>query len=143
MFNSVQLRYASTYKQISIETLVDGADAHQLIEILFAALQLSLRTVEEALGRRDVAAKGVAILKSVRIIEEGLKSALNMRQGGELASNFAALYDYCCTRLTLANLNNDPAAVQEVQRLIEILATSWQQIDPRRLEQIPLVALEH
>lgn len=136
-------RHASIYRDVGLETLVDGANPHQLITILFEALQQTLRTAENALGRRDVAAKGAAILKSVRIIEEGLKSALNQRQGGELASNFAALYDYCGQRLTQANLNNDLSLVQEVKNLIHIMASGWQQIDPTRLTAAPISVLEH
>jgi len=38
------------------------------------------------------------------------------------------LYDYCTQRLTHANLHNDPAAIEEVQRLIAPVADAWRQI---------------
>jgi flagellar protein FliS len=78
--------------------------------------------------RHDVVAKGMAIGKSIRIMEEGLKAGLNLNDGGELAGNLKGLYDYSIQRLTLANLRNDAAPVHEVLNLIEPLADSWKQI---------------
>ncbi len=65
------------------------------------------------------------ISKAIRIIEEGLNTGLDRVDGGELAENLGALYDYCVRRLTLANARNDDALMQEVQRLIEPLAQAW------------------
>ena len=66
--------------------------------------------------------------KSVRILEEGLKGGLNPAQGGEIARNLGALYDYCIGRLTLANLRNDVALLEEVVHLIAPVAQSWNEI---------------
>jgi flagellar protein FliS len=76
-----------------------------------------------------VAAKGRAITKAVRLLDEGLKAALNP-DGGELSVNLGNLYDYCIRRLTEANLHNDVAAVDEVKRLIEPVADGWRAIRP-------------
>ena len=48
--------------------------------------------------------------------------------GGELAENLGALYDYCMRRLILANARNDDAIMQEVMRLIEPVAQGWNEI---------------
>jgi flagellar protein FliS len=68
----------------------------------------------------------------VRIFEEGLIAPLNLEQGGEIAANLSALYGYCVTRLTLANVKNDVAGLEEVSRLIEPVASSWKQINGQR-----------
>ncbi|WP_065709787.1 flagellar export chaperone FliS, partial [Acinetobacter baumannii] len=81
-----------------------------------------------ALARGDVAIKGEKIVKAVRIIDEGLKPALNMEQGGELAANLRDLYEFCVARLTQANLRNDDGALADVLRVIEPLAQGWKQI---------------
>jgi flagellar protein FliS len=128
MFTSVTTRAASAYKRVGIETSVDGADSHQLINLLFDAVLQTIGAAREAMGRKDIATKGQAICKAVRILDEGLKGALNEESGGEIARNLSSLYDYCCTRLTLANLNNDDALLVEVQRLIEPVASAWKQI---------------
>lgn len=128
MFISVNSRAAAAYKRVAADTSVQGADPHQLVSMLFDTLLQSLGRARGALQARDIAAKGAAIGKAVRILEEGLKAGLNMEQGGELAHNLRAVYDYSILRLTQANLRNDDAALAEVVALIEPVADSWKQI---------------
>lgn len=128
MFTSVSSRAASAYKRVAAETSVQGADPHQLVGLLFDALLQSVAAARGAMARGDVPAKGSAIVKAVRIIEEGLKAGLNLQQGGEIAANLHQLYDYSILRLTQANLKNDAAALEEVARLIEPVAESWKLI---------------
>lgn len=129
MFTSVNLRAANAYKRIAAETSVQGASPHRLVGLLFDALLQSIATARGALARGDIATKGAAIGKSVRIIEEGLKAGLNLDQGGALAANLHATYSYSVVRLTQANARNDPAALAEVAQLIEPLVDAWKRID--------------
>lgn len=129
MFTSVNARVAAAaYRKIAAVTSVDSASPHDLVALLFDALQRHLQTAAGALERKDIAAKGEAIGKAVRIIEEGLKAGLNLAEGGEIASNLHDLYGYCVVRLTHANLRNDVAALEEVRQLIEPIAQSWKSI---------------
>jgi flagellar protein FliS len=128
MFTSVNSRAAAAYKRVATDTVVQTADPHQLVSLLFDALLQSLARARGALEAGDVAAKGEAIGKAVRILEEGLKAGLNMEQGGELAQNLRGLYGYTVTRLTHANLHNDAAALTEVIELIKPVTDSWQSI---------------
>ena len=128
MFTSVTTRAASAYKRVAVETGVQGADPHQLVGLLYDALLQSMNQARGAIERGEVEVKGAALGKAVRILEEGLKAGLNLREGGELAHNLKGLYDFSVTRLTHANLRNDSAAVAQVVELIEPLAQSWQQI---------------
>lgn len=128
MFTSVSSRSASAYKRVSVETAVDQADPHQLVNMLFEGLLTAVGAGRAAMARGDIATKGAQISKAVRIIEEGLKLALNLEQGGDLAANLNGLYGYCVLRLTQANLRNDDAALADVIRVIEPLAQGWKQI---------------
>ncbi|QHE88094.1 flagellar export chaperone FliS [Hydrogenophaga sp. BPS33] len=128
MFTSVNTRAASAYKRVAVDTGVQTADPHTLVAMLFEALIQSLNLARGALERQDVVAKGMAIGKSIRIMEEGLKAGLNLKEGGQLAANLKSLYDYSIQRLTLANLRNDIAPIREVLNLIEPLADSWKQM---------------
>ncbi len=128
MFTSVSSRSASAYKRVAVETGVDQANPHQLVNLLFEALLQHMGSARAALKRGDVAVKGQEIVKAVRIIDEGLKPALNLAQGGDLAANLNGLYGYCVLRLTQANLHNDDAALADVIRVIEPLAQGWKQI---------------
>lgn len=140
MFTSVNARAASAYQRIATETSVQAADPHQLVGLLFDALLRSIAAARGALARHDTAAKGEALGKAVRIIEEGLKAGLNLREGGEIARNLHQLYGYSVLRLTQANLHNDAAALEEVSQLIEPLAESWKLIQGRGPAYLQAVA---
>jgi flagellar protein FliS len=128
MFTPVNMRSANAYRTVGIETAVSGADAHQLIDMLYEALLTSLGATKLAMQSNDIVAKGRTLGRAQRLIEEGLKAALNESQGGELAVNLRALYDYCVVRLTEANLRSDVAAIEEVEGLIRPVADAWKQI---------------
>ncbi len=130
MYTPVSSRAASAYRQVGVQSGVDSASPHMLIKMLFDGLIQSLNAARGALQRGDIAEKGRQIGKAVRILEEGLKGGLNPAQGGEIAGNLAALYDYCVSRLTLANMRNDLALVEEVVSLITPVAQSWSEIGP-------------
>lgn len=137
MFTSVNARMASTYKRVNAETGVNGADPHYLIEMLYTGLLQALLDAQGSIKRRDIPAKGQAIGKAVRILEEGLKGALNRVEGGEVAERLSALYDYCVMRLTQANLRSDAAMVEEVIRLMTPVADAWKQIKGQTMVSPP------
>lgn len=127
---------ASAYRQVSVETSVDHATPHNLVEMLFEGLLVAVGAARAALQRGDIKSKCQQIVVAVRILEEGLKCALNLEQGGELAANLDQLYGYCVLRLTQANARNDDTALAEVARLIEPLAKSWKQIGQATYPQL-------
>lgn len=128
MFTSASHRAASAYKRVAVETSVQGADPHTLVGLLFDALLQSIAEARGAMVRGDTVTKGAALGKAVRILEEGLKAGLNLREGGEIATNLRDLYNYSTLRLTQANLRNDAKALEEVSKLIEPVAQSWKVI---------------
>ena len=128
MFMPVNMRSASAYQRVGVETAVTGADPHQLVSLLYEALKLSLGKAKIAIDNKDIASKGQAIGRAVRLIEEGLKAGLNDAQGGELAGNLRSLYDYCILRLSEANLYTDKSMVEEVEGLIRPVSEAWEQI---------------
>jgi len=128
MYTPVSSRAASAYRQVGVQSFVDNATPHMLIKMLFDGLMQSLNAARGAMQRGEIDEKGRHLGKAVRIIEEGLKGGLNPEQGGDIAANLRALYDYCVKRLTLANLRNDITLVEEVVELITPVAQSWEQI---------------
>lgn len=129
MFTSVSARSASAYKRASVDASVEMASPHQLVTLLFEALQRSLGAASLAMQAGDVSAKCNHISSAIRILEEGLIAPLDLSKGGELASNLKNLYEYCVGRLVFANAKNDLALLDEVKRLIEPVASGWKQID--------------
>ena len=128
MFTPVNMRSANSYRNVGLETSVSGATPHQLVSLLFDALQQSLVSAKGSIMSGDIPAKGRSISRAVRILEEGLKAGLDAERGGELAVNLRSLYDFCIFRITEANLRNDAAIIDEVIRVIHPVADGWNQI---------------
>ena len=123
---------ATAYHRINVETGIETASPHKLTALLFEGALAAIASARGALQRGDIPAKGREIGRAARIVEEGLRGTLDREAGGELAANLDALYAYIGMRLTLANLNNDDAALQECATLIGPLAEAWNRIDPAR-----------
>ena len=49
-------------------------------------------------------------------------------RGGQIAASLDSLYEYMSGRLLTANINNAPAIVEEVQRLLTELRDAWNAI---------------
>ena len=128
MFSAYSPRAANAYQRINVETSMHTIDQHQLVSLLYEGVLNSIATARGAMARGDVLGKVNAIAKAVRILEEGLSTSLDKVDGGELAENLGALYDYCMRRLILANAHNDDAMLEEVAHLFEPIAQGWNQI---------------
>ena len=128
MFATHSPRAASAYQRINVETSMHTMNQHQLVALLYQGALGAIASARGAMARGDVLGKCNGISKAIRIIEEGLNTGLDRVDGGELAENLGSLYDYCVRRLTLANARNDDALMQEVMRLIEPVATGWNEI---------------
>ena len=118
----------SAYRRTGIDTGVAAASPHQLVQMLFDAALEAIRQAEVHLKSGEVATKGAALGKAVRIVEEGLKASIDRGAGGALAEQLASLYDYATLRLLQANLRNDDRALREVAGLLGELRSAWAQI---------------
>ena len=116
------------YAKVGVESGVVAADPHKLISMLYQGALLAIANAKNAILRKDIAAKGLAISKAIAIIEDGLIVSLDKKAGGELAQNLASLYEYMCACLISANLKNDMAALDEVARLLNDLKGAWDSI---------------
>jgi len=119
---------AAAYAAVGLETGVPNADPHRLVLMLFDGAIMAIATAGNHLKSGQIGPKGEAISKAIDIVANGLKASLDMQGGGELAERLGALYDYMCARLLHANLKNDPAALEEVSRLLGELKGAWEEI---------------
>lgn len=120
----------NAYKNVGLESNVLSADPHKLILMLYQGVLLAIASAKNQMLRQEIAAKGASISKAMRIIDEGLRGSLDMNVGGELSQSLAALYDYMCQRLLIANLKNDPAVLDEISGLLSELKGAWEAIRP-------------
>lgn len=107
---------------------VDTSDNVKLVSLLFDGAVNFLKVARGKMEQRDIAGKGIYIGKVTAIVGE-LSSSLNMEEGGEIARNLRRLYDFVLGRLLKANLKNDIAALNEAERVLEMLRQGWKEME--------------
>lgn len=128
-FASHGQRASTMYNRVGVETDVLQASPHRLVGLLFDGAQDAMTQGLGAIRAQNVEAKNRALSRAVRILDEGLKAALNM-DAGNLARDLNDLYAYMSMRLTYANLHSDAAAVEECMRLLQPIRDAWSNIAP-------------
>jgi flagellar secretion chaperone FliS len=125
---------AAQYRAVRSHGLVAGASPSRLVQVMFehilsnlAAAQGCMERIRGNLPMNEVAAKGKAVGKAVRLIGQ-LNGTLDMERGGQIAENLRALYLYMLDRLTAANVTNDARIVAEVSSLVRKIKSGWDQI---------------
>src|SRR5450830_1331035 len=127
MFGSPQ-RGVNAYAKVGLETGVASASPHKLITMLYDGAIVAILNGMTQMKAGNIEEKGKALSKAIQILDNGLRASLDREAGGEIARNLDALYEYMSSRLLTANLQNDPAILQEVHGLLVDLRDTWQQI---------------
>lgn len=120
------------YAKVDVETGVDAADPHRLVQMLFDGAITAVIHAQRHLITGATAARGESISKAITIIEEGLLASLDVKAGGVMAQNLASLYDYMTRRLLTASVKGDSAALDEVKILLGELKGAWAAITPKK-----------
>lgn len=115
------------YKSIELQTRIESASPHQLIDLLLQGARSHIATAQGNIQRNQISEKGEHIGKAISIIE-GLKTSLNHDKGGELASNLDKLYDYVQQILLKANIDNNIELLTQSNLLLAEIHEAWQQI---------------
>ena len=139
--NSATVTGAGAYAAIGLQSAAMSASPHQLITMLFDGAKTAITMARHHMANKEIVAKGNAISKAINIIDNGLKASIDAEAGGAaetaLATNVSALYDYINQRLMYANLRNDPALLDEADRLLDNISSAWRQIDPQKTSPMP------
>lgn len=127
---------ASAYARTGMQTAAMAATPHQLITMLFDAVEHALRMARHHTAQGDTLAKGRAYSRAIDIIDNGLKAGLDPvpggAQGAQLVDQLSALYDYIVRQLMLANLRDDLARLDEAERLLTNVSSAWREVGARR-----------
>ena len=115
-----------SYADIGLETQILGATPERLITLLFQGARAAIGQARIHMKAGRIAERGAAISKAIKIVDEGLKTGLNMEAGGDIAANLARLYDYIVRTLLTANLKADTEQLDIADRLLADLAEAWQ-----------------
>jgi flagellar protein FliS len=108
-------------------TEVQSRTSLELVVMLYDGALRFLAQARDAMTRGDIRARQAATSRLLAIISE-LQSTLDLERGGEIATNLDALYTYMTERVLAGTGAGDPAAIDEVRRLLENLRDGWQAI---------------
>ncbi len=117
------------YQSVNTDVLVSDASPHRLIQMLMEGGLSRMAQARGALEHGQLAMKGELIGKAISIVG-GLRGALDMERGGDVAANLDRLYEYMGNRLVEANANADVTIIDEVSRLMRTIKSGWDGIAP-------------
>lgn len=112
------------YQTVNVNAQVSEADPHRLIQMLMEGGLQRIAQTKGAMQFNNVQLKGELIGKTIGIVG-GLRDALDFDKGGEVAANLDRLYAFMIQRLSIANLKNDPAILDEVAALLRDVKEGW------------------
>ncbi len=106
---------------------VDSASPHRLIQMMMEGVLERIARARGSMERSAVQEKGQYISSAVSILE-GLRTSLDLDNGGDIARNLSALYDYMSRRLVTASVHNDTGILDEVSQLMLEIKSGWDAI---------------
>jgi flagellar protein FliS len=99
----------------------------ELVVMLYDGAIRFLNDAQDAMARRDIRARHVALDKALAIIIH-LQSTLDAERGGAISAELDRLYSYISGRLLEGAARNDPTAIVEASGLLANLRDAWHTI---------------
>ena len=115
------------YKSTKNQTMIDGASPHTLVSLLLDGALERIAEARGSLSRNDVATSGSAVGAAISIVDS-LRVSLDEEQGGQIAANLAALYDYITRRLLEATATKRVDLLVEATDLLQEIKVAWDQV---------------
>ena len=122
-----KLAALAEYQAVSTEGRMACADPHRLIQMMMERALAKIAAAKGHMARNEVAEKGLQVSGAMSIID-GLRTSLNLVDGGSMAENLEGLYFYMIRRLLTANLKNDITILEEVAGLLRQIKDAWDAI---------------
>jgi len=123
------MRAARAYGKTDRQTAVMFSSPVGLVILLYDRLLLRLAEAKRCLVTRDIPARSEAISKSIELIEIGLISSLDVRQGGDIAARLKIHYDVWIAKLFNANMKASVELLDEVEQEVQTIKSAFSQIE--------------
>lgn len=125
-----------------LRNTVMTATPEQLQLMLYDGAIRFATQAREALAKSDFETSCEKLLRAQRIVLE-MRNGLRPEVNPELCDQISALYDFVYNRLVDANMQRDPAAIDEALRILEHQRETWRLlIEKIRREGAPQTADE-
>jgi flagellar protein FliS len=128
MYNPYQ-KASNAYKTIDLQSRIEAATPHELINLLFQGARTNIATAIGCLQRNQIKEKGEHLSKAIGIID-GLKNSLNMQQGGKVAEDLLALYNQVQHLIYKANIQNSAELLTRSNEILAEVHQAWMTIKP-------------
>jgi len=123
------MRAARAYGKTDRQTAVMVSSSVGLVILLYDRLLQRLAEAKRCLVTRDIPARSEAISKSIELIEIGLISSLDVRQGGDIAARLKIHYDVWIAKLFNANMKASVELLDEVEQEVQTIKSAFSQIE--------------
>lgn len=105
----------------------ENIDSMTPYEVITLLLDGALERIDQAIGRiscGEIDEASVVIQKAIGIVG-GLRESLDLHQGGEIADNLDALYEYITLRLETMTTDSPLGTLEEVKNLLQEVHDGW------------------
>ncbi len=130
------MQQLSEYRKVEVNT----SDRVKVISMLYDGAINFIRVARKRMELGDIAGKGLYIGKASSVVGE-LLSSLDMEAGGEIAKNLSRLYDFVLDRLITANMKNDESALDEAEKVLDLLRSAWKDLGKNNTVDVPKEAI--
>ena len=86
------------------------------------------------IGKNELAAGRYGIepfTKAAELIQQGLLACLDYKDGGEVAQNLGAIYEWALREIISARVSKSPQKIQEVLDVLTPLYEAWLALAPK------------
>ncbi|HBC58758.1 MAG TPA: flagellar export chaperone FliS [Gammaproteobacteria bacterium] len=120
---------ASAYRDQTLRSEIDGADAHRLIQMLLEGALEKIVRAKHYIVKKDLAEKGRHIAWAMDIVD-GLKISLDAEQGDEkLVQNLEDLYNYVNHLLLQASATLEVRYLDQAAQILTEIKAGWDAIN--------------
>ena len=130
------MQQLSEYRKAEVNT----SDRVKVISLLYDGAINFIRVARKRMELGDIAGKGLYIGKASSVVGE-LLSSLNMEAGGDIAKNLRRTYYFVMDRLINANMKNDQKALDEAEKVLDVLRSAWKDLGKNNTVVIPKEAI--
>lgn len=120
-----------SYRSVDLESRAATASPYQLVLVLFDGLLDELSRARGHIEHKRYQQKGQSLEKCLNILN-GLNSALDYDNGGEVVAGLSRLYEYCIYRLSEVSVSLSLEGLDEVVHLTGVLREGWDGVNAAR-----------
>ncbi len=106
----------------------ESVSSHQVISLLLDGALERVTQAKACIDDGNFEDKNLIIGKIIGIIN-GLRGSLNFQEGGDIAVNLGALYEYMIDRIDGASPESEVDVLDEVSALISQVKSGWDEIE--------------